>query len=1282
MNAILADLSRFLVTQSIHLALLFGLIWMLALFFRKHSAHLRYLLWSVILIKCLVPPLVTVPVAMLPERIPAFEQSVLETGAPADAPVPVATTQESVIDIGPPPIATPAPAAQFPANPVQLSPPEAKEATSSWATLSPLQWAGGVWVTGLVLLACTTVVRALRFGFWLRRKRRPGDDCLQRQIDYIVQRHWPGKRIRTYQLKDVSQPFVWGLTRGAMYLTANFNTTGTDSTRRSVLLHEIAHVIRRDPLINLVQIIVQWIYWFHPVVWIANRMIRCEREKCCDEIAIARLDTSPKEYGSAIVNTLVNEYTSRRAIPTLAVAGPIKNIEDRIKTIMKPGKRFYTRPTIKALVLTLLLASVITPTTVALTRRGHSQDPTTVTFPNGTRVELVGLCESPSPGKPWWRPDGFPLDDLSIVTEDANPQWSGDPAIEIVYRVTGDFPVTIDSIRGVDIKSALIVSQPEGLSAVRAHLQAGLTETDITIASPTGKWETVTRLSGLGSTHNTIGWKKIILSVTEQDGKGLVVSATDEVGYKQATRVVAIDKNGQKYVGMTQSDLSVKGLRQRTVYFPNLAPADLKTVAFQVCPYDHYTFKHVKLRPEKRDRNKQQNPTHLVADGQTKWPIVDTGSANTVALPNGATIELLGARRYPSTESMLWTPDGASKIDAPYDKLVLEVPKVYEGRTWEMAVRLVGTDRQFIEDAKIDWDIPSNTSMTVTSVKKDGQVLKHTSVVVFSLKETQAKCDIRIAAAAGPWNTLSSIRADRKSEFEHYLKDGTKTIWSPPKDIRVRVGIPDSGNPSDTEAWSQITGYTHKDDIQLRVVAISKTGLMISGSAIKMQSKGDRHYFQYHFPNILSEVKEFQLQYRPYEWTTFNNIILETDNALSLNAIRDGIEDQLAHQNWYRFRGPGGAGICPFANIPTQWDGPNAQTIRWKSPVPLPGKNSPIVWGDRVFCSGADEETMQVFCYSTETGRMLWGRDVPVDPEVLKNIEVMEDTGLAANTMATDGICAYAIFATGDVVAFDFSGKRLWHQSLGIPDSAYGYATSLECAQGWVFVQFDQGAADEGKSFVLALDGKTGKRVWETSRAVANGWTSPILAEIGGQPQLITMGVPSVIAYDPRTGRPLWQADCLDGDVAPSPIIAGDLVIAIEPYSQMVAIHADGQGDVTNTHIAWRNEEGGPDMCSPVADDGYIYLLDGGELICIRIADGREIYRHDLDAEFAASPSIVGDHLYLLDTDGTMHIVRTGPDKPTSVKKCVLGEECAASPAFSDGKIFIRGEKYLYCIGE
>jgi beta-lactamase regulating signal transducer with metallopeptidase domain len=168
--------------------------------------------------------------------------------------------------------------------------------------------------------------------------------------------------------ESISQPFVWGLLRGAIYLPARLQSIQTDR-QKAVVMHEMAHVVRFDALVNGLQILVQGIFWFHPLVWLANRFIRAEREKCCDEAAVARLGAAPKEYGSAIIDTLLQEYQAGLAIPTLAVAGPVKNIEDRIKTLMQPNKRFYTRPTAIATLAILTLAALIVPTTVALTQR-------------------------------------------------------------------------------------------------------------------------------------------------------------------------------------------------------------------------------------------------------------------------------------------------------------------------------------------------------------------------------------------------------------------------------------------------------------------------------------------------------------------------------------------------------------------------------------------------------------------------------------------------------------------------------------------------------------------------------------------------------------------------------------------------------------------------------------------------------------------------------------------------------------------------------------------------
>lgn len=389
-------------------------------------------------------------------------------------------------------------------------------------------------------------------------------------------------------------------------------------------------------------------------------------------------------------------------------------------------------------------------------------------------------------------------------------------------------------------------------------------------------------------------------------------------------------------------------------------------------------------------------------------------------------------------------------------------------------------------------------------------------------------------------------------------------------------------------------------------------------------------------------------------------------------------------QNWPAFRGPEGLGIVDFNDIPESWNGKSGDGILWKTKIPLHGNNSPVVWEDRVFLSGGNQNELKVFCFDAVSGKLLWTGEV--ESPHLKNeeepFEVMEDTGFASPTLVTDGRRVYAIFVTGDIGAFDFNGKNIWTKSLGIPDSSYGYASSLAMYRNMVLIQFDQGGPEDGISKMIALDGLTGQTVWETKRPVPNSWSSPIVTKIGEQFQLITCADPWVIAYDPAKGTELWRVNCLYGDVAPSAIYANGLIFVIEPDATLFAIRADGQGDVTKTHIAWKNDEWGPNICSPVSNGELVFMLASEGLIaCYKSSDGTKLYEQDLRENFMASPSLVGDKLYLLTEEGVMLIIQAGPEYK-ELTKCELGEKCHASPAFVDGRIYIRGLENLYCIGK
>ena len=385
--------------------------------------------------------------------------------------------------------------------------------------------------------------------------------------------------------------------------------------------------------------------------------------------------------------------------------------------------------------------------------------------------------------------------------------------------------------------------------------------------------------------------------------------------------------------------------------------------------------------------------------------------------------------------------------------------------------------------------------------------------------------------------------------------------------------------------------------------------------------------------------------------------------------------------HWPRFRGPGGLGISAYTNIPSSWNGETGEGILWKIQIPFPGENSPIVWGDRVFLTGADEENRAVYCFDANSGEMLWQRPVENVPfSAPEPPDVSEDTGFAAPTAVTDGQRVYAIFANADLVCFDFHGRQIWARSMGPLDNMYGHASSLAMYQNLLLVLLDQAGADDGISELIAMEATTGRTVWSTERPVPNSWASPIVIDTGEREEIITCGNPWVIAYEPATGKELWRAECLSGDVAPSPIYANGLVFATNAYAFLAAIRPGGQGNVTETNIAWTAEDGLPDICSPLSNGELVLLVETyGFLTCYDAKDGTKVWEADTEETFIASPSLVGDNIYLMTEDGIMIIIKAAREYK-EVGRYELGENSNTCPAFMDGRIYIRGVENLYCI--
>jgi outer membrane protein assembly factor BamB len=337
-----------------------------------------------------------------------------------------------------------------------------------------------------------------------------------------------------------------------------------------------------------------------------------------------------------------------------------------------------------------------------------------------------------------------------------------------------------------------------------------------------------------------------------------------------------------------------------------------------------------------------------------------------------------------------------------------------------------------------------------------------------------------------------------------------------------------------------------------------------------------------------------------------------------------------------------------------------------------------------VFVTGATADQRQVYCYDAKTGKLLWTKDVPGTPQSnVKPLKVNDDTGYAAATVATDGRWVFATFANGDVAAFGLDGAPVWARSLGIPENSYGHASSPALFENLLLIQRDQATKKDGKSRLVALDAATGKTKWEVAREVPSSWPSPIVINSAGRNQIITCGDPWVIAYAPADGAEIWRAKCLRQDVGPSPTFADGIVYAVNEFPYLSAIRADGQGDVTATHVLWSGEDGLPDTASPLATSEYVFLLASyGTLSCYDAKKGDFLWEKEFDASFTSSPSLAGKRVYLFSVEGKAWVVEPGREGCEIVGECDLGEECVTSPAFQDGRLYIRGKTHLFCIGK
>jgi len=408
----------------------------------------------------------------------------------------------------------------------------------------------------------------------------------------------------------------------------------------------------------------------------------------------------------------------------------------------------------------------------------------------------------------------------------------------------------------------------------------------------------------------------------------------------------------------------------------------------------------------------------------------------------------------------------------------------------------------------------------------------------------------------------------------------------------------------------------------------------------------------------------------------------------------------LLAEPWPGWRGPRGDGSSNETDIPLTWNGETGENIVWKIPIPGKGHSSPVVWGDRVFVTTCLEEDQRrmLLCLDRQTGKLLWQQEVlRADLEILHRLN-----SHASGTPVTDGQRVYVCFfeASGDtdkdpvetnrdrspgsivVAAYDFEGKELWKVRPGPFASLHGFSSNPILYRNLVIINGDH----DGEAYLVALDNKTGDIVWKIDREnKKRSYTTPIIRTIDGREQMILAGSMCVASYDPNNGQRHWIIDGPTDQFVASAVYGSGLIFITAgfPERHMLAIRPDGHGNVTDTHIAWRTRNACAYVPSPAAVDKYfVVVTDRGVGSCFEATTGQRLWKERLGNEsFSASPVVIAGLVYFLDEAGTTHVIRPGPSLD-QVAENRLGEACYASPAVSDGQIFIRGEKHLWCIGK
>ena len=398
--------------------------------------------------------------------------------------------------------------------------------------------------------------------------------------------------------------------------------------------------------------------------------------------------------------------------------------------------------------------------------------------------------------------------------------------------------------------------------------------------------------------------------------------------------------------------------------------------------------------------------------------------------------------------------------------------------------------------------------------------------------------------------------------------------------------------------------------------------------------------------------------------------------------------------DWPQFRGPNASGVSDETGLPVKWS--KTSNVRWKAEIPGRGVSSPVVAAGRVYvtsCSGVRHDRLHVLCFDAATGKQLWHRQL----WATGNTGSHPKTSMAGPTPVADADGVYALFATGDVAAFDRDGNLRWYRSLtgDYPTIAnqVGMAASPILWKDVLIVPMD----NTGDSFLAGLDTKTGRNQWKAPRPRDINWTTPVLRKAADGEEVLFQAGGSLNAYDPSSGERKWSLSAADIQKGlekpdapkakgrfglssiPSPIVTPNRVFA--PGGGLVALKPPEGKDAPAP--LWRAPKLGGGNATPLVYRGRVYNVSNvGVLICGKADTGEVLWEERIKkGPYWASPVAADGKIYVFNEAGTATVVEAG-DQPDVLASNDLGEEILATPAVADGAIFIRTDAHLYCIGK